>query len=70
MSVKTQISMKAPICGGDFPLRVLRRWIHTTNESVCLKYKYKIINTTKKADEDAIFYVKTQIGKNHKEEIS
>jgi len=34
LSVKIQISMKAPFCGGDFLLRVIRRSIHTTNESV------------------------------------
>ena len=42
-------------CGGEFPLQVIRRSIHTTNESVCLNYKCKILNITQKADEDTIF---------------
>jgi len=53
--LRTQISMKAPFCGGGFPLRVIRRSILTTNERVCLKYKCNIIITTQKIDEDAIF---------------
>ena len=46
LSARTQISMKAPFCGGYFLLWMIRRSIHTTNENMCLRCKYKISNTT------------------------
>jgi len=32
LSVGTQISIKAPVCGGDFPIQVIGRSILTTSE--------------------------------------
>ena len=42
-------------CGEDFPVWVIRRSIHNTNESMCLRYKCKITNTTQTIDGDTIF---------------
>ena len=33
LSVETQISMKVPVCGEDFPSRAIRQLVHTTSES-------------------------------------
>ena len=54
-SVKTWISMKALVCGGEFSLWIIERSIYTTSESMGLVYKRLIINTTQKIDGDKIF---------------
>jgi len=40
---------------GIFLLRLIRRSIHTTSKSICLKYMCKITNTTQTIDRDTIF---------------
>jgi len=55
LSVRTQISTKAPFCGGDFSLWVCRQSIHTTNESICLRCKCKITNITQIIDGVTVF---------------
>jgi len=67
LSVGTQISMKVPVCGGDFLLRIIKRLIHTTSERRRLEGKCKTVIKTQKRDGDIRFYVKPQIEKNNGE---
>jgi len=61
LNVNTQILMKVPVCGGDFSLRIIKRSIHITSESMSLVYKLSIINTTQKIDGDKIFLCENSI---------
>jgi len=64
LSIKTQISMKTPVCGGDFSPRIIEWSIHTIRESLSLVYKRLIIkhNPENKRRKD-IFTWKIQFGK-------
>ena len=42
-------------CGRDFPLRMIRRSIHTTSEKMSLECKCKAVITTQKKDGDTEF---------------
>ena len=66
LRVGTQLSMKAPVCGGDFPSQVIwRSIIITSNRWSRMGYCTRIEHNTEKRDK--IFRWNLLIGKNYGE---
>ena len=63
LSVKTQISRKAPICGGDFPIRLIERLASHHGELGLSLLWDDNKDFSQKVNKDKRVYVKLKLGK-------